>query len=266
PALNGAAPEPPAWSRRRWAGVVLAILGLHLGALLLASPRQAAAPRRPESRAAVRWLTSPDLTRKTLDARLLNDPTLLAMASPRGFSGAAWLRPQPPAYRVSEWTDAERSLAQPTNSLGGAFQPLAAGSHALVFDPARKPAAPAPVASVAQPALRNASRLRIEGPAGARAVVTVPALRSWPVPDVLADSRVQIFINAEGLTFSPRLVTGGGRNPAQHAADQHALELARSIRFTPMPAATGSRSLAFVEGTLVFEWHTSEQPAPTAKP
>ncbi|MFM8471361.1 MAG: hypothetical protein ACKODH_15610, partial [Limisphaerales bacterium] len=48
-------------------------------------------PRRAIPGGAVRWLTSPDLTRKTLDARLLNDPTLLAMASPRGFSGAAWL-------------------------------------------------------------------------------------------------------------------------------------------------------------------------------
>lgn len=263
--MNGNAPEPPAWSRQRWAGVVLAILGLHLGALYITSPRQTAAPRRPEARAAVRWLTSPDLARTTLDALLLNDPTLLAMASPRGFSGAAWLRPQPPTYRVSEWTDTERSLAQPTNSLGGAFQQLASGSPALLFDPARKPAVPAPAATVAQPALRTASRLRVEGPVRSRPLVAAPALRSWPHTDVLADSRVQVFVNAEGLLFSPRLVNGSGRHPAQRAADQHALDLARAIRFEPMPTTTGSRSPALMEGMLVFEWHTTEPPAAPAK-
>jgi len=264
--MNGDTPEPPAWSRQRWTGVVLAIFGLHLGALFLASPRRAPAPPRPEPRAAVRWLTSPGLARTTLDALLLNDPTLLAMASPRGFSGAAWLRPQPPAYRVSEWADTERSLAQPTNSLGGAFQPLASGSQALLFDPARKPAVPAPAVAAVQPALRTASRLRIEGPVRGRPLVSAPALRSWPHTDVLADSRVQIFVNPEGLLFSPRLINGGGRHPAQRAADQHALDLTRTIRFEPMPKATGSRPTALAEGTLVFEWHTTEPPAPPAKP
>lgn len=178
--MNGEAPEPPAWSRQRWAGVVLVILGLHLGALLLASPRQDTTPRRPEARAAVRWLTSPNLARTTLDALLLNDPTLLAMASPRGFSGAAWLRPQAPTYRASEWVDTERSLAQPTNSLGSAFHLLASGTQALLFDPARKPAAPPPAVAVVQPALRTASRLRIEGPLRSRPLVSAPVLRSWP--------------------------------------------------------------------------------------
>jgi hypothetical protein len=264
--MNGDTPEPPAWSRQRWAVTVLAILGFHLAALFLASPRQTAARRRPEAHAAVRWLTSPELARTTLDTLLLNDPTLLAMASPRGFSGAAWLRPQPPAYRVSEWADTERSLAQPTNSLGGAFRQLASGSQALTFDPARKPAAPPPALAVAQPALRTVSRLRIEGPARSRPLVAAPVLRSWPHTEVLADSRVQVLVNAEGLLFSPRLVNGGGRHPPQRAADQHALDLARSIRFEPMPAASGSRSSALMEGTLVFEWHTTEPPASPAKP
>lgn len=264
--MNGDSPEAPPWSRQRWAVVVSAVFALHLGALFLLSSRAEKVQHRPASRAAVRWLTSPELARTTLDALLLNDPTLLAMASPRGFSGAAWLRPQPPTYRVSEWTDTERSLAQPTNSLGGAFQPLASGSQALLFDPARKPAAPAPAVAVAQPALRTASRLRVEGPVRGRLLVAAPVLRSWPHTDVLADSRVQVFVNAEGLLFSPRLISNGGRHPAQRAADQHALDLARAIRFEPMPTTTGSRSPALMEGTLVFEWHTTEPPALPAKP
>ncbi|MEQ2009826.1 MAG: hypothetical protein ABMA26_23830 [Limisphaerales bacterium] len=264
--MNGGSSESPPWSRQRWAGVVLAVFILHLGALFLLSSRHEKVQPRADSRAAVRWLTDPAGARKTLDALLLNDPTLLAMASPRGFSGAAWMRPQSPAYRVSEWTDTERSLAQPTNSLGGAFQQLAAASQPPIFDPARKPAAPASAVAVAQPALRTASRLRVEGSASRRPIIHAPPLRSWPHADVLSDSRVQVFVTDEGLLFSPRLTGGGMKAAAQRAADQHALDLARAIRFEPLPKSTGSRPVAHIEATLVFEWHTTEPPAPSAKP
>lgn len=83
---------------------------------------------------------------------------------------------------------------------------------------------------------------------------------------MLADTRVQVFVNKEGLLFSPRLVNSDGRQPAQRAADQHALDLTRTIRFEPMSAATGSRIPTFVEATLVFEWHTIEPPALAPKP
>lgn len=264
--MNGDSPESPPWSRQRWVALVLAVFALHLGALFLISSRSEKVQRRADSRAAVRWLTDPASARKTLDALLLNDPTLLAMASPRGFSGAAWMRPQSPEYRVSEWTDTERSLAQPTNSLGGAFQQFAGTSQSSIFDPARKPVAPPATVAAAQPALRNASRLRVEGPASRRPIIQPPALRSWPHADVLADSRVQVFVTDEGLIFSPRLAGGGVKTPAQRAADDHALDLARAIRFEPLPKSTGSRSVAHVEATLVFEWHTTAPPAPPAKP
>ena len=264
--MNGDPPESPSWSRQRWTGVVIVILALHLGALFLISSRQEKVQRRVAARASVHWLTSPDGARKTLDALLLNDPTLLAMASPRGFSGTAWLRPQPPEYRVSEWADTERSLAQPTQSLGNAFRQFGPGSPVPVFDPARKPVAPAPAVAAAQPALRNASHLRVEGPLSSRPLVQTPPLRSWPNAEVLADSLVQVLVTDEGLLFSPRLAGGSGvKNPVQRAADQHALDLTRAIRFEAMPKSAGSRPGALVEGTLVFEWHTTEPPAAPAK-
>lgn len=256
--MNGAAASIPPWSPRRWGAVVLAVFALHLALLWLGSTRTAPPPPAAAATLAVRWLTDPVLARQALDARLLNDPTLFAMASRRGFSGA-WLLPQSPGFQFSEWSTPERPLGQPTQSLGSAFATVASAGARPVFDPARKPPATAPGVAAFQPALRAASRLVIEGPVRARPLMTPPALRSWSHSDVLADSRVQVLVNHEGLVFTPRLAGGGTRNPAQRVADQFAVELARALRFAPVPKAGGNGAL--MEGTLVFQWHTVPLPA-----
>lgn len=260
--MNGDVPEAAPWSRRRWVAVVLAVVALQFALLHLLSP-QVTAPERPaEARLKVCWLANPALARRTLDTLLLDDPTLLAMASPRGFSGAAWLRPQPQEFRVSEWTDAERSLAQPTQSLGGAFRLVAPAASKPVFDPARKPAVTAPGVAIAPPVLRDASRLLVQGDISRRALVKVPGLRSWSHTDLLTDTRVQVIVSAEGLVFSPRLAGATvARNPVQREADQHALDVARTLRFAPLPKAGSQGPGTLVEGTLVFQWHTVEPPA-----
>lgn len=264
--MNGDSSESPSWSRQRWAIVVLAIFFLHLGALFIVSSRKELVVHGTDAKAPIRWLTSPDGARKTLDALLLGDPTLLAMASPRGFSGAGWLRPQSPEYRASEWTDTERSLGQPTNSLGGAFRQFATADQAPIFDPARKPQSPQPVEATPQPALRTESRLRVEEPTNRRLIVQPIPLRSWPHVDVLANSRVHVFITDEGLTFSPRLENGGGKVPPQRVADQYALDLAHTIRFEPVAKSVGGRAGQHSEATLVFEWHTIESTVPQTNP
>lgn len=264
--MTGDSQESPSWSRHLWVIVVLAIFFLHLGALFTISSRKEMVLHRTDARASIRWLTSPDGARKTLDALLLSDPTLLAMASPRGFSGAGWLRPQSPEYRASEWTDTERSLGQPTNSLGGAFRQFTPTGQAPIFEPARKPPSPQPAEAAPQPALRTESRLRVEGPANRRLIVQPIPLRSWPHVDVLANSRVHVFITDEGLTFSPRLANGGGKVPTQRAADQYALDLAHTIRFEPVAKSVGGSAGKHSEATLVFEWHTIEPASPLANP
>ncbi|MFA6546391.1 MAG: hypothetical protein WCS99_18380 [Limisphaerales bacterium] len=265
--MNGSAQEIPPWSRQRWGGAVLIVFALHLAALFLVSSRQEKIQGQPQPPATVHWLTSADSSLRTLDSLLLNDPTLLAVASQHGFSGAAWLRPQSPEYRVSEWADtAGHHLAQPTKSLGVAFQQIVSGTNPSIFDPALKPAVPAPPMAVAQPALRTASRLRIEGAVSSRKLVEQPALRSWPFDDVLADSRIQILASDEGIVFSPRLVSNGtAKSVMQRTADQHALALSRSLRFESSGKSGGNRPPSLTEGTLVFQWHTAEAPALPAK-
>lgn len=261
--MNGDSPESAPWSRRRWAVVVLVVFSLHFAAFHLLSPRAGSVAQPAESGLKVRWLSNPELARRTLDMLLLDDPTLLAMASPRGFSGAAWLRPQPQDFRTSEWTDTERSLAQPTQSLGGAFRLVASAGPQTVFNPARKPVAVAASGvGLAPVELREASRLLVQGEASRRSLVKAPALRSWPHTDVLGDTRVQVLVSDEGLVFSPRLAGAtAARNPVQRAADLHALDVARTLRFAPVPKAASQGPGALVEGTLIFQWHTVEPPA-----
>ncbi len=260
--MSGISPETAPWSWRRWGAVVLAVFALHLGALFLVSSRQEKVQRRAESRASVHWLTDPLGARKTLDGLLLTDPTQFAMVHSRGFSGAAWLRLQSPEYRPAEWTEAERSLAQPTQLLGGAFRLASTVGGQPAFDPARKPSAGPPALVVPQSPLRSRSQVLVEGDVRLRPLVQPPLLKSWPHADVLADTRVQVLVTAEGLVFSPRLTgTVNAKHPVQRAADLHALDLTRQFRFKPaaknMPAS--------VEGVLVFQWHTIAPPAP-AKP
>ena len=248
------------WSRQRWGVVVLAVFVLHFVVLFLVSSRQERIQRRTESRASVRWLTNPAGAWRMIDALLLTDPTQFAFVHSSGFSGAAWLRTQSPEYRPAEWTEAERSLAQPTQLLGGVFRQTATTGEQPVFDSARKPAVVPPVLAVPQPALRYRSQLLVEGAARLRPLVQPPTLKSWPHSDVLADTRVQLSVTPDGLVFSPRLAgSTSAKDSKQREADLHAVELTRQLRFEP--AAKNSR--ASVEGVLVFQWHTTEPSVPT---
>ncbi len=255
--MNGDLQSSPPWSTRRWTLVVLAVFALHLGALFLFSKRGSVAPRQVQNQQVARWLTTPESARQTLDSILVSDPTLFAMVSPRGFSGAAWLRPQSPKYQSGEFTQSERTLPQPTQSLGGAFQQLAAPHAAPVFDLVRKPDLAAAPPAVPQPALRNRSRLMIEGPASRLKLAQSPALKSWTHTDVLNDTRVQVRVSPEGLVFSTLLAgAANSKDPVQRAADLQALELAHQLRFESRAKQGG----APVEGVLVFQWHTVEPP------
>ena len=263
--MTGTATEPPPWSGRRWAGVTVALCALQVGAVWLLSARSRPVQPQPQVEFAARWLTAPNAAR-AVDQLLLNDPTHLAAVSPRSFSGA-WLRPTPPAYRPAEWREAERSFAQPTQTLGAAFQQVPPTGPATLFDPARKPATAPLALTLTQPPLRSASRLLVEGPLRARPLLEAPVLPSWPHSDVLADTRLQVSVSAEGLVQPPRLPPADrakdpAQRAAQRAADQHALELVHALRFAPAPKSASSRAATPSEGVLVFQWHTLAPPAP----
>lgn len=253
------------WSRERWGVTVLMVLAFHLGALLLFSARRETNPVRTEQPPSVRWLTAPADARIVLNSLLDNDPTLLAAVNPGGFSGAAWLRPTALKFEIGEWNDTERSLAPPPRS--PASRSVAENELArLVLDPARKPFTPVPNPTVAQPALRDSSRMSVEGPLAGRKLLNAPPLKAWPHSDLLTDSRVHVLVNREGLIFSRRLNNNGLRQPAQRAADEFAHQVAGTLRFEPLSDSSRPGTDAFTEGELVFQWLSVEPTAKPAKP
>lgn len=263
--MNTANEDSHRWSRERWGVTVLIVLAFHFGALLLLSARHEISPVRADHPHSVRWLTSPADTRTVLNSLLDNDPTLLAAVTPGGFSGAAWLRPAKMKFEIGEWNDTERSLAPPSRS--SASRSAAEGELARpVLDPARKPVTPVPNPTVAQPALRDASRLSVEGPLAGRKLLNVPLLKAWPHADLLTDSRVRVLVNREGVIFSRRLVNNGLRQPAQRAADEFAHQVAGTLRFESLSGSSRPGSDALTEGELVFQWLTVEPAAKPAKP
>jgi TonB family protein len=95
--------------------------------------------------------------------------------------------------------------------------------------------------------------MRVTGGLSDRRLLNQPAsLPSWPASDLLLNSEVQVWVDADGLVLSPALLLpGSGSKEADHLA----LKLARAARFDPV-ARTAAR---LTSGVLVFEWHTVPQ-------
>jgi hypothetical protein len=105
--------------------------------------------------------------------------------------------------------------------------------------------------------LQTGSVLRVEGALAGRPLLTPLTLPSWDHADVLQPTTLQIVVDRSGASFPPILLTPSGLQ----AADQRALEVARTARFAPAPAGPNQPSLAW--GRLVFLWHATLPPAAT---
>jgi hypothetical protein len=128
-------------------------------------------------------------------------------------------------------------------------------SRPLDFKPAAELSTPTlPVETV--PA-KN-STMQIEGELAQRQLPSEISLTNWPYADVIAPSKVQALVDAAGNVVSTVLLPpDNGFTAADYydAANQRALEIARSLRFTPSSSPTFGR--------IIFNWHTVP---PTASP
>ena len=199
------------------------------------------------------------------------DPTVFALPSHRGFSGRAWLRFTPPGYELTDWSEPNRWLELDTDSLGKAFSRFVAANQSPPLRIADKPAPKLPLDELTVPLLpmRTNSECRIQGDLAQRPLLAQPALAPWPHTEILNNTEVQLFVNAEGFAVSTVLLAESG----SRAADQHALELARGTRFTPVRGPTGGKPphdpTQLTRGKMVFVWHTRSVPgtnAPTVVP
>ncbi len=272
------AAQPGSWRPRSMALGIFLVFVLHLALIFWLGEKQPIYPRRP-ARAPVLQLS----TNYNSELLALTDPTLLALPHEQGFSGLAWLKPEPltngtyhPSEKERSWTDDPHWLVLSLDQLGASFDRMIAGNQVVPFEVATIPEAqPLSPPNDAQGVLSAQSSLRIEGALAQWRPLKPFELRSWPArlvsatdTDLLTNSIVQLLIDARGRPVSATLLTSSGLAEA----DNFALDQARVARFElpggldPNAALRANPLLGLCWGKLIFEWYTlplTNRPAAT---
>jgi TonB family protein len=176
----------------------------------------------------------------------LTDPTLFVLPQPEDFAAAGW--PPPPAVTnlLFRYTEAPSFLASPAvSSLGAAFKTFMRTNQVAPFQPGFKPEPQLFMPEMAiESLLPQISTWHLAGEIAGRQILNTFSAPTLAVNDVIAPSRVQLLVDTDGTVASAVLLESSGYD----AADQQALELARTLRFAP------ADRLMF--GEIDFNWHT----------
>jgi len=263
--MTSALVEPRPWSPRRWWGMVALVFIVQLGLIFWLG---STVPIRP--RPAAQDLTFRFAGTTAAELLALTDPTLFALPHQQNTAVPAWPKTPRPEYHFSQWPASTNQFLPALGHAGSAFSRLVeTNDFAALQLPARPhstptlPDLPPPAVSAGQ------SVLQLEGGLAGRRLLAPLELKSWPHPEILASSVVEVVVDAAGRPVSVRLLSGSG----SPAADQNALERAKAARFEPADrnqARAGAGPTAQLNwGRMTFRWHTvPAQPAgnPAASP
>ena len=259
--MTSVAVESRRWSRRCWLGLIVLVLGIQVGLIFWLGERSPIRRRPAASGLTVRLAGS-----ASAELLTLRDPTLFVLPRPQGLASPAWLKTPQPAVRAFVWPEPTNypvpAMAQP----GAAFNRFVETNS---FLPVLPPVKPEPQRSLPdlQPQRVSAgqSAVRLEDALAQRRLITPLDLHSWTNHDILANSVVQLVVDADGVPRSVTLLSGCGSQPA----DQQALERAWAARFEPLgrnPAVAAPDPTAQLSwGRMIFLWHTVPPP-PTNAP
>lgn len=247
--MNSEQLQRESWTGRGWLGFVIVIFAMQLAATFLLANRSKTSKPKSVS-------TAPTLIAAQLPAELaeLENPTIFALPSRNGFSGAAWLDFSFVHHEAADWTEPPRWLALPANELGMAFKQLIRPDSkpseiAQKIEPEISlPRLPAPDAELS---LR--STFRVEGPLANRSLMEAFKLSSQTNANLLTNSIVQVIVNPAGFTWSANLLTSSG----DKKADDDALALSKAARFEPLLPSQMKNNGGLTFGKIIFDWHTT---------
>jgi TonB family protein len=247
------------WSPRQWGTMVGLVTLAQLTLIVLLLEKDAEVPARVAP--------PPDLRVIALQpeggtsAALLEavDPTVFALPGPRSFSGAAWRQPLRSPAAPAGWNEGLRWLSgqtqwfgQVTGSTGATATAGLSSGEGFVPAPRRVEAAPIPLAP--------GSTVTLDAGLAARGWLTPLVAPVMVHTNLLGRTEVQVSVEPDGWVFSAVVLRGCGLA----RADEAAVALARTARFTPLPGA-GSPALERQWGRLRFDWRTvppASDPAP----
>ncbi len=251
---------PPAnetWSRQRMAGLGAALLVGHVGLIWLLGAKAVAPATVARDGPVFHWINSPLEAPALATALLLEDPARGVEPSVHGFSAAGWLLSPPVRTIETEWTEPPRWLEPDLETFGRAIS---------VTLPTNKPAAlvasyqPAvdqllPQARLASEPVRPRTEWEITAELRKRLQGEVTTPPSWESTELLKDSVVDLWVDADGVVQAVRLWESSGLA----AADQSAMALAWKLDFAEAPEKSRQ------SGRFIVRWRTLP-PAPVATP
>jgi hypothetical protein len=191
---------------------------------------------------------------------------LFTLPHPQGFSGPVWQGVSRPEFRPFEWSAPTYRLPLAGDRIGALFTRLVETNDSGVLQLLAQPEADPTLPDLPPLALLNdQSVLQLEDDLAQRRLLTPLQLKSWPNPDLLTNSIVQVVVDAAGRPLSPpTLLSSSG----SATADQYALDQAKGARFEPVspnPAETNPNPTAHLSwGKMIFRWHTIPTPPASA--
>lgn len=191
--------------------------------------------------------------------QLLN-PTLFAMASPKGFSGKTWLKVKMPAHQFYEW-QGEIFWLQPVTErfgkeLANLLLPLKLESQIAVFESAPNVT---PVNDDNPPMPGKSSRIKVEGEIATRPILFTPEIPPIYSNDIYPPTIVSVVVDNNGFIISSAVTGESGFLKA----DSLAVELAKKIRFAPVKSRNGKTNFEPQFGKIIFEWYFAKTTAHT---
>jgi TonB family protein len=264
--MNAAATTVTAWSRQRWVWTVLLVFSLQGSLFWMLSDTTPGTERRPGSGPTLYLIAGTPAEAQLHDSLVLGDPTFYSLANRRGFSGAVWRDFLRPRLHLGDWREPDRWLAPRLDTLTATFTSFVRSNAFPTLAIAETPPTRLDRIPVTADLLAVESTLRIDGPLAGRRLMTSITLETWPAGEWVTNTVVQLAVNAAGEPVSVVLLERSGSK----AADQRALELARTARFAPLPGEPLPPPLAMAPrtwGELVFQWQVHAPPAgPTIEP
>ena len=241
PGLTG--PQSQGWSRQRWLTLIALVFAAHVVLIFALGQKKTVVPRAATN---VPVLMLADESDEFSDELLaLDNPALFALPNPKDSASAVWSQLPKVPQQSFRFAETPRWLPLSAEHLGAAFNQFMRTNSfaALPLDFKPKPKFSEPVLLV-EPAFAQNSTLQIGDELAQRRLLNEISLPSLPDNDVIAPSRIQVLVDAGGNVVSVVLLESSGLD----AADQRALEIARTLRFAPANNLT--------IGQLVFNWRT----------
>lgn len=248
--------EPRHWSRRRWWGMVTLVFIVQLALVFWLGSTAPIHPRPVSSNLTFRFAGT-----GAAELLAVTDPTLFALPHRQNRVMPARAASPRPAHQFSPWPTRTNQLLPVLGQANTVFNPLVETNDFTALQLPVRPRSLPTIPNLPPPVtLAGQSELHLEGNLAGRRLIAPLELKSWPYPDILASSVVEVLVDAEGRPVLSRLISSSGLP----AADQHALEQAKAARFEPAdrsPSGADSNETARLSsGRMTFRWYTVPSP------